>query len=369
MRRPGLRLLLLVVLALGVAAPAGAQTAPPLDVRIERDLSPRTSINQLGVPHRVTLIDKATGQPPAAGFEVFGQAANDRGGEQTPAFECEEMSLSDAKIPPRVYYCPIIVDHGGSFVFTAIVNKARASQKDTPVNVAKASAPFQLDTNEVYTGDPTKKVIRGKFAEVFALSGHAFSGAVWFGCVMALAALVFPAFRRCLSPGAIYRLERRLDLVVKLTWAATGVVVASGTYLLVNQTAYKTPFSKSAIDGVFALPFGRPYFLVLAAKLAIYAVMVAASIPLVAGAQRNLRLHTATPPAPRVARATAAGGVVTAVEVETQTAGPPRERSATLLARVATYVVVVGLPAILICVTLLKYFHELVEASRVISGT
>ena len=28
----------------------------------------------------------------------------------------------------------------------------------------------------------------------------------------------------------------------------------------------------------------------------------------------------------------------------------------------------VGLPAILVCVTLLKYFHELVEASQVISG-
>src|SRR5205807_5815309 len=160
---------------------------------------------------------------------------------------CEELRLGDLKTAPRVYYCPIYVDHGGPWVFTAIVDKARTDQKQVPVTVARVSAPFLLDTKQIYTGDPNKKVIRGKFVEVAALSGHALSGGVWFLCVLALAALVFPAFRRILSPAATYRLERRLDLVVKLTWTATGVVIASGAYLLVNQTAYKTPFSTSAI--------------------------------------------------------------------------------------------------------------------------
>ena len=62
-----------------------------------------------------------------AEFEVYGQAANPSGGEQTKAFECEEMTLGDRTIPPRVYYCPLYLDHGGSYVFTAIVNQARAS--------------------------------------------------------------------------------------------------------------------------------------------------------------------------------------------------------------------------------------------------
>jgi hypothetical protein len=62
--------------------------------------------------------------------------------------------------------------------------------------------------------------------------------------------------------------------------------------------------------------------------------------------------------------------VATAVETETSTATaePPAERTATVPARIGTLVVLFGLPSILVCVTLLKYFHELVEASRIISG-
>ena len=368
------RLLFLAVVWL-VAFPAAAgaqQPAPDLDVRVERDASTQASFTELAVYHRITLIDKTTGQPPKAGFEVFAQAALPDGKDQTLAYECEEMYLNDPKIPPRVYRCPLFVDHGGTWNLTVIVNKQRADPKQTPVPVAKASASFQLDTKDVYTGDPNKKVIRGKFAEVFALSGHEFSAAIWFFCVLALAALVFPAFRRNLSPAALYRLERHLDLIVKLTFAATGVVIASGVYLMVNQTAYKTPFSKSAIDGVFALPFGKPYFVTLAVKLTIYALMVVASLPLIRGAQRNLRLYSEAVPAapglwsPKAGAAVAGGGVATAVE----TAAPdrPTERTATLPALIGTLVVLFGLPSILVCVTLLKYFHELVEASRVISG-
>lgn len=371
-RRVGLWVPLVWFLALGVL-PAGAQSAPDLDIRIERDTSPRAALNELGVYHRVTLTDRATGQPPAAVYDVFGQAANPSGGEQSTAFECEELYLGDTTVPPRVYHCPLFVDHGGTWTFTAIVNKERIDEKQVPVTVARASVTFQLDTRQVYTGDPNKVVISGKFTEVVALSGHGFSAAVWFLCVMALAALAYPAFRRSLSPIATYRLERHLDLIVKVTWTATGVVIASGTYLLVNQTAYTTPFSKSAIEGVFDLPFGKPYFLVLAVKLAIYAAMVLASVPLVRGAQRNLRLHTVAPsPAdpwrPGALAGEGSGAVGTVVETRTQTGDPAPERSAPLLARAATLVVVLGLPAILVCVTLLKYFHELVEASRVLSG-
>src|SRR2546423_662624 len=209
------RLLFLAVVWL-VAFPAAAgaqQPAPDLDVRVERDASTQASFTELAVYHRITLIDKTTGQPPKAGFEVFAQAA-----------------------------------------------------------------------------------------------------------------LVFPAFRRNLSPAALYRLERHLDLIVKLTFAATGVVIASGVYLMVNQTAYKTPFSKSAIDGVFALPFGKPYFVTLAVKLTIYALMVVASLPLIRGAQRNLRLYSEAVPAapglwsPKAGAAVAGGGGATAV----RTAAPHR---------------------------------------------
>jgi hypothetical protein len=323
-------------------------------------------LNDLGIYHRVTLVDRSTGKPPEAAYGVFGEAVDSSGRERTATFGCEELFREDPTVTPRVYNCPLFVDHGGAWTFTAVVTLARADTKQPPVTVAKASAPFQLDTKDVYTGDPNRKPIKGKFIEVVALAGHELSATIWFFCVMAMAALVFPAFRRSLSPGALYRLERRLDLIVRLTWAATGVVIGSGLYLMLNQAAYKTPFSRAAIDGVFALPYGRPYFLALAAKLAVYAAMVLASIPLVRGATRNLRLQTATVPAgdPRGGRG---GGIATGVA--TQTAETPvATRTATMPARLATLMVVAGLPAILVCVTLLKYFHELVEASRIVTG-
>jgi hypothetical protein len=346
---------------------AGAQTAPNLDIRVEVDTSPRTSFSELGVYRRVILTDRSTGQPPVAEYAVYGEAATLDGRERTGAFECEEQIKGNPQAPPRVYYCPLFVDHGGAWTFSAIVNQARTDTKQAPVTVGRVTAPFRLDTKDVYTGDPNTKPVKGKFVEVFALAGHEFAATIWFFCALAMAALVFPPFRRSLSAGALYRLERRLDLIVRLTWATTGVVVVSGLYLMLNQAAYKTPFSRSAIDGVFALPYGRPYFLALAVKVGIYALMVAGSVPLMRGAQRNLRFQALPAPAGDHRTTPGSGGV--ALAVETRPAPPgPRERLATVPARVATVIVVTGVPAILICVTLLKYFHELVEASRVVSG-
>src|SRR5437763_1958695 len=108
MRPIRLGLALVCFLAVG-AYPAGAQAPPDLDVRIERDTRPMAALTELGVFHKVTLIDRATGKPPAAEYEVFGQAAN-AGGEQTLTNECEEENLNDPTIPPRIYRCPVFVD-------------------------------------------------------------------------------------------------------------------------------------------------------------------------------------------------------------------------------------------------------------------
>src|SRR2546429_7724993 len=103
------------------------------------------------------------------------------------------------------------------------------------------------------------------------------------------AARPVPAVRRRVSALGLHRMEERFDLLVRGTWATAALTVASGTYLLLKQTAYKTPFSPSAVRGAFMLPYGRPYFLALFTKLALYALMLAGSVPLIREAHRQLR--------------------------------------------------------------------------------
>src|SRR5207244_48112 len=68
----------------------------------------------------------------------------------------------------------------------------------------------------------------------------------WFACVALLMALALPGGRRWLSPAACHRLERGLDQIVKATAVTTGLVLSSGLYLTLKQTAYKTPLSSRA---------------------------------------------------------------------------------------------------------------------------
>ena len=77
---------------------------------------------------------------------------------------------------------------------------------------------------------------------------------VWLVAAALVCALALPALRRRLSPFGLHRLEDRFDLIVKSIWTATGLLVVSGTYLLLNQTAYDTPFSSGAATACSASP-------------------------------------------------------------------------------------------------------------------
>jgi hypothetical protein len=205
-----------------------------------------------------------------------------------------------------------------------------------------------------------------------------------------LTLLALPGARRYLSDVGRHRLERHLDLIVKGTWVTTGLVAGSGVYLTLTQTAYEAPFSSAAIDAVSALPYGRPYFLALAAKIALYLLLMAASVPLVSEARRRL-LVSADPPAvapspvdgplpddgpleviPPVSRGVEYQlGSRTALAVADPEALATRrsevsglERPAPVSVRVAPLVVMAGGVGIAVCVTILKYLHELIESAR-----
>lgn len=360
--------LVALVLGLGIALPAGAQSSPPIDISIERDTRPRTLLlSDLTVTYTVTLRDRATGRPPER-HVVFAQATN-RQGEKTPFFACGHMNDVDSRTPPGVYDCSVIVDHGGAWAFVAAVSEERTDREQSRAPVAQASVPFELATASSTTDEVPGAEISASVGDVAILFGHAAVAAGWFGCVGLLAVLALPAARRSLSASGCHRLERRLDLIVRGTWVSTAVVVGSGIYLTLNQTAYDAPFSSSAVDAVFALPYGKPYFLALAAKVALYAVMVGASLPLVSGARRRL-LSGTDAPSPELTPldleplpvAPPGGGVACDVRVRPATlslvADAPRGGS------VGAVVIIAGAVGVAVCVTILKYLHELIESAR-----
>jgi hypothetical protein len=356
------------VIVLGVASPAAAQAVPQFDLQVERDTRPRTSVvSNLSVAYRVTVRDRATGGPPDR-HVVFAQATNQQG-EKTPSFACGHTNDVDSRTPPGVYDCTVIVDHGGAWNFVAVLLEERTDPRQSPVPLAEATVPFELSTPQVTTDEVPGAEISASPGDVALLFGHASAAAGWFACVALLAALALPGPRRFLSTAGRHGLERRLDLIVKATWVTTGLVLGSGVYLTFTQTAYDAPFSSSAIDAVFALPYGRPYFLALTAKVALYALMVGASIPLVLGARRRL-LSGADAPAPELTPVdleplpvTRPGGGV-ACDVRLRTAPLPAPAGAPGSGRLAAALIAAGALGVAVCVTILKYLHELIESAR-----
>jgi hypothetical protein len=243
------------------------------------------------------------------------------------------------------------------------------------VALGRAAIEFDINTGEVAAGIKTK-IVKGRAIEVALLWVHTGAAGVWLATTALMSVLALPTLRRRLSTFGLHRLEDRFDLLVKSIWTATGLLVASGTYLLVTQTAYDTPFSSARVNAVFRLPYGKPYFLTLAAKLTLYAVMVAASAILLREARRRLRVGVATAPtlddaSPwRIAAPQARGGVGTAVAVSspitvesaTGAAAPETESPASV--RIGAVVLAAGTAGLSLSITLLKYFHELIEAAR-----
>jgi hypothetical protein len=356
------------VITLAVASPAAAQGAPQFDLQVERDTRPRTSVlSNLSVAYQVTVRDRATGRPPDR-HVVFAQATNQQG-EKTPSFACGHTNDVDSRTPPGVYDCTVIVDHGGAWNFVAVLLEERTDPRQSPVPLAQATVAFELSTPQVTTDEVPGAEISASPRDVVLLFGHASAAVGWFGCVALLAALALPGVRRFLSTAGRHHLERRLDLIVKATWVTTGLVVGSGVYLTFTQTAYDAPFSSSAVDAVFALPYGRPYFLALAAKIALYAVMVGASIPLVLGARRQL-LSGADAPAPELTSvdlepipvAPPGGGVACDVRVRTAPLATVAETAGS--GGLGAVLIVAGATGVAVCVTILKYLHELIESAR-----
>ena len=321
-----------LLVAGAAAAPAPAQAAPDLDIRLERDTRPGALSSALAVNLKVTVTDQGTGAAPADNFEVYA-FAQPAAGPGTEYFPCAQEHDNSPEVPRGIYLCTVLVNHGGRWRFHGVVNQMRAAAEDQPVVLARTAQDFDLDTAEIAPRIDAAR-IRARFVEVALLWGHAAAAGAWLLAAGLVAVLALPALRRRLSTFGLHRLEDRFDVLVKGLWSATAVLVGTGAYLLVNQTAYDTPFSSERLHAVFRLPYGKPYFLALGVKLAVYAVMLAASAALLREARRQLRVSDApaVPATVRVGATAMVGGTV----------------------------------ALSLSITLLKYFHELIEAARAV---
>jgi hypothetical protein len=384
-RGKGLRLAYLFGIAVAAVVPAGSARAavdPPIDVRIEENIAAPRRIPQY-VPVTVTAVDHATGAAPGADYNVYALAEN-RAGEQTQASSCGQRSDNNPGVPRGIYDCTVIVDHGGTWTVVGVVDNVPVGT-ERPRQITRVTTEVTVNAGTLAGKAPKAIDVKGRVTDVTLLWVHSAFASLWFAAVGALALLAFPGLRLRLSPLGLHRIEDRLGTLSRALFGTTLLVVGTGIYLMIKETAYKTPWSPRAARGVFGLPYGKPYFMVLAVKLAVYATMVAASVPISRAAIRRstVRLDAVSSgPPPTGGRRAAAdrspwddlpppgrsGGTLVGERTQTVTrrAEPiPTDRTGgLLLLRAAGVTVAGGGVAIWICVTLLKYFHELVEASR-----
>jgi hypothetical protein len=384
------RRLAFTVLCLSVAAPAlpaGAQTQPEVRVRIDR--ADKVGQTPLWIPLRVTVTEGEGDRPLAVDHLVFAGARNGRGDEAGP-FNLGPRELEGAR---GVHEGFVIVPYGGPWTITAVVHRDGPEAAAGPDVLGRGTAEMAADGPVPAASAPAVADTSGRDgpkSEPFGVSVlwiHTMVAIGWALAVALLALLALPAGRRLLSEQGSIALDGRLDRIARGVWWLTGLVVATGIYNLVNSVPYRVPLSPDEASRLFRLPYARPYYLALGVKLAVYAVMIGASIALLGEARRRAAVAESAVPAGavdvddrspwenptrisdgdpagsgRVAlRRKTAAQVLGAVDVDQEWLAVDATGGR---ARTLVTVLVTGGTVIVAAVTLLKYLHLLSEVSR-----
>ena len=382
-------LLAACALCLGVAGAAAAAENPER-IRATLTRADVTTIDPNTVTMDITIVNAQTGQPPTYRYGVFLTA---REGQGEPILEepenCQQVSDNDPTVRRGIYRCSIIVNNPGSWTFTAFVNLPTATGQqqlrviETTVDISDA-----VVLSGEYKG--LRYVVEGSSLEVFLLQLHVIMAVGWLLLVGALAFIAVPRLRRMLSVLALQTLEVRRSLVTSSMWTTFGGTVITGAWLLSEQTAYEAPFSTSNFsfadyDSVTRLPYAAMYFNALYLKLLIFLVMTGASVVLAMEAARQAQAAQSAAGDDDEVDMWAKGvhfdeyGHVLRDDppqtVATATApAPARTAPVGVSQRVlwgCVAVMVGGTGAIGVCVTILKYCHELIEtanAARILGG-
>ena len=355
----------------GAARPAEAADRPSnVHVRIER--SDKTGQTPLWIPVRATVTEGDGGPPLPVDHLVFAAARNSRGDEAGP-FSLGPLEANDPNAK-GIHQGFVIVPYGGSWTITAVAKTAHADPGVTAAVLGRGTADMVVDAPVDAAAAAAAGGGSGAQSEplgVAVLWLHTIVAIAWGFIIALLALLALPGSRRFLSEHGANMLDGRLDKIARAAWWMTGLVVGTGIYNMINSVAYRVPLSPDQASRLFRLPYAQPYYLSLAVKLAAYAVMIGATIPLIREARRRATLEADTvvslpdDPSPWENPEKPGGPVAVrtkqAVAVEADWARPAASDGR---ARLPVAIMLVGGAVIITAVTLLKYFHLLGELSR-----
>jgi hypothetical protein len=356
----------------GAVNPASQLGTEPVRIELEVRTDYTDELpSPLYIPLRARLMDPDTGQPVAGAYEV--RARVDAPGDtadETYSFVYPYGDTVGAL--PGVYNGIVIVPAGGSWtVLVNAFNLEEAEDKTLPRSLGSA----QIEVEAVgpaleSSGGSTDRRVQGntdpsmEITEIVLLYGHTGLGAGWFFLAAAVAFLGHPARRRILSSHFGQVLDRNAGRVTTALAWTTGLLWASGILNLFNSTAYDPPLSGGQWNRLELLPYAQPYIASLYLKIAVYAVLTVATVALIRESKRRaLEFDTE-----RLLeeRAAARGGSAPDGQllVRTPVAAPAVAAHSSRTARLAMIAVAVGLPVIILCVTVLKYAHILSEQLR-----
>jgi hypothetical protein len=365
-----LALVLTGIVLHGGARPAEAQT--PADVRVRVERADKTGQTPLWIPVRVTVTEGDGGRPLSVDHLVAAAARN-RPGDEAGPFNLGPLEANDPSAR-GVHEGFVIVPYGGPWAITAVVRTAHADPGVPAQVLGRGSAEMTVDAPVTAGAGVARGKPESEPLGVAVLWAHTMVALGWAVAIALLALLALPAGRRFLSDYGGNVLDGHLDKIARAAWWLTGLVVASGIYNLVNSVAYRVPLSPDQVSRLFRLPYAQAYYLALAVKLAAYAVMIGATIPLIAAARRRAAIDEADAvislpddPSPWENPEKPAGRVALRSKPTADVAVEPDWAGASSSdgrGRVPVAIMVVGAAVIITAVTLLKYFHLLGELSR-----
>jgi hypothetical protein len=370
-----------------------ADPSPQVTVKIERDTSgAANAISPLHQYFIVSVLDQKTGQLDPNTYEVFVTPVDETG----KAFENYNLLPRHATYhdaPLGTYGGLVIFSHGGNWKLVATVNKYvseidkindRSLRNAPPVTYARGEQAFAVEGpalessgKEAFFGKDARSRPNWSAVPIAMLWIHSLAAMGWGAIVAVLVLLALPFGRQLLSERGSNFFDERMGLLLRVYWWTTAAVVGTGVYNLFKNVVYRTPFTPAKVHQVFLLPYGKAYFLALFVKLAVYFTMIALVIPLVREAKRRA---SALRVAPAEATAVAAPAAyqedsdpwarqvaVLARPTKVETA-PVAEEETRWTIKGAVGFILVGVPVLFFCVTVLKDMHNLAESLRYFTG-
>ncbi|MGQ0465813.1 MAG: hypothetical protein ACT4QG_10895 [Sporichthyaceae bacterium] len=242
-----------------------------------------------------------------------------------------------------------------------------------------------IDSVVIVAGPVVAREPDGSVLDILMLQLHVAMTSLWAISAILAGLVAIPQLRRIPSALGLHVLQEKRDLLVNALWGTYLLAFSTGTYLMFKQAAYDPPFSGSDFDELETQPYGVPYYYALYAKIALFVVMGVASFLLVTQARRVAQESEESggpvdldlddddawldeEVLPEGSDELGVDGSESTTLVATRTQALRRGLSSGFGLPVlwsAFVTIVVGLLLVGLCVTLIKYFHELSRAAVV----